>query len=118
MPNMYDSAYDLEKAIRESVEFQELKQAFETVMNDSAAKKMFEDFRDTQMQLQEKQMQGLEISEEEVEKAKSIVELVQQHEAISRLMEKEQRLNIVINEISRIITKPLEELYGAEEAKH
>lgn len=113
MPNIYDSAYDLEKAIRESSEFQSLKEAYEAVMNDETAKQMFENFRDTQMALQEKQMQGEEISEEEVEKARQVVELVQQHEDISKLMEEEQRLNQVINDISGIITKPLEELYGA-----
>ncbi|UFU00470.1 YlbF family regulator [Radiobacillus kanasensis] len=112
MANMYDSAYDLEKAIRNSDEFQALKQAYETVMADEQAKKMFDDFRKTQIELQEKQMQGQEITEEEVEKARKVVELVQQHEQISNLMEQEQRLNVVINDVSRIITKPLEELYG------
>ncbi|AIF42689.1 MULTISPECIES: YlbF family regulator [Virgibacillus] len=115
MPNIYDSAYDLEKAIRESEEFKDLKNAYDAVMNDPTAKQMFENFRDTQMALQEKQMQGQEITEEEVEKARQVVELVQQHEEISKLMEQEQRLNLVINDVSRIITKPLEELYGMPE---
>ncbi|AUJ25701.1 MULTISPECIES: YlbF family regulator [Virgibacillus] len=114
MPNIYDSAYDLETAIRESEEFKALKHAYDEVMNDSSAKQMFDNFRETQMTLQEKQMQGQEISEEEVEKARQVVEVVQQHKAISKLMEEEQRLNMVINDISRIITKPLEELYGPE----
>ncbi|API91103.1 MULTISPECIES: YlbF family regulator [Virgibacillus] len=114
MPNIYDSAYDLEKAIRESDEFKSLKQVYDAVMNDPSAKQMFDSFRETQMTLQEKQMQGQEITEEEVEKARQVVEVVQQHEAISNLMEEEQRLNLVINDISRIITKPLEELYGTE----
>lgn len=115
MANIYDSAYDLEKSIRESEEFQALKEAYENVMADESAKNMFEDFRNTQIQLQEKQMQGQEITEEEVEKAKSVVELVQQHAEISKLMEQEQRLNVLINDVSRIITKPLEELYGNQE---
>lgn len=112
MPNIYDSAYDLEKAIRESDEFTQLKEAYDKVMSDASAKQMFENFRDTQMNLQEKQMQGQEISEEEVEKARQVVEIVQQNPDISKLMEEEQRLNLVINEVSQIITKPLEELYG------
>lgn len=114
MPNIYDSAYDLEKAIRESEEFKSLKNAYDAVMNEPSAKQMFDNFRDTQMTLQEKQMQGQEITEEEVERAKKVVELVQQHQGIAKLMEEEQRLNLVINDISRIITKPLEELYGAQ----
>lgn len=114
LANLYDSAYDLEKAIRESVEFNELKTAFQAVMNNPTSRKMFEDFRNTQMELQQKQMQGLNITEQEVENARKIVELVQQHEGIANLMEKEQRLNVVINELSQIITKPLEELYGGQ----
>lgn len=112
---MYESAYDLETAIRESDEFNKLKAAYDVVMDDPSAKQMFENFRDTQMELQQKQMNGEDISEEEVEKARNIVETVQQHEAISKLMEEEQQLNQVINEISQIITKPLEELYGNSE---
>ncbi|WP_156288787.1 YlbF family regulator [Oceanobacillus salinisoli] len=112
MANIHDTAYDLENAIRESEEFNHLKTAYEAVMNNPQAKEMFESFRDTQMQLQEKQMQGLDITEEEVEKARAVVEQVQQHSDISKLMEEEQRLNLLINDISRIITKPLEELYG------
>ncbi|KGX85288.1 YlbF family regulator [Pontibacillus litoralis] len=115
MANMYDYAYDLEKAIRESDEFKGLKQAYEAVMADEQAKQMFDNFRNVQIELQQKQMQGLEITEEEVEKARQVVETVQQHEQISNLMQQEQLLNQVINDISRIITKPLEELYGAEE---
>jgi len=115
VPNIYDSAYDLEKAIRSSEEFTRLKNAYDAVMADESAKQMFDNFRNTQMALQEKQMQGQDISEEEVEQARKVVELVQQHEDISKLMEEEQRLNVVINDVSRIITKPLEELYGNPE---
>lgn len=113
MSNIYDNAYALEKAITESEEFNALKDSFESVMNDEASKQMFEDFRNTQMELQEKQMQGQDITEEEIEKARKVVELVQEHETISKLMEAEQRLNVVINDVSRIITTQLEELYGS-----
>ncbi|MCT1903181.1 YlbF family regulator [Oceanobacillus sojae] len=115
MANLQEQANQLEQALRESTEFQDLKQAYDAVMSDPAAKQMFENFRETQLNLQEKHMQGLDISEEEIEKARQVVETVQQHEAISKLMEEEQKLNNVINEISQIITKPLEELYGAAE---
>ncbi|SDC62539.1 Cell fate regulator YlbF, YheA/YmcA/DUF963 family (controls sporulation, competence, biofilm development) [Pelagirhabdus alkalitolerans] len=115
MSAIQESAQALEQAIRNSEEFNGLKDAYDTVMNDEIAKKMFDDFRNTQLELQQKQMQGEEITEEEVEKARKVVETVQQHEQISKLMEEEQRVNDLINEISRTITKPLEELYGSQE---
>ncbi|KGP90027.1 hypothetical protein N780_07310 [Pontibacillus chungwhensis BH030062] len=117
MANIYDHAYELETALRNSEEFTQLQEAYNAVMADEAAKQMFDNFRNTQIELQQKQMQGQEISEEEVEQARKVVETVQQHPQISKLMEQEQRLNQVINDVSRIITKPLEDLYGAGEGE-
>ncbi|MBD8067736.1 YlbF family regulator [Bacillus sp. PS06] len=111
--NLYDVAYDLEKAIRESDEYKTLQQSYNEVNADPAAKTLFESFRDVQMQLQQKQMMGEEISQEEVESAQQLVGQVQQHPSISKLMEAEQRMSMLIGELNKIIMKPLEELYGS-----
>lgn len=111
MSNIYDRAYALEKAIRESNEYKDLKVALEKVLNDETTKKMFEDFRDTQLELQDKQMRGEEIPQEQLDRAQKLFDVVQQHPAISQLMEQEQRLHVVIGDISRIISKPLDDLY-------
>lgn len=110
--NLYDSAYELEKAIRQSNEFNSLKQVYEEVNADPAAKQLFENFRNIQMQLQQKQMMGQNISEQEVQQAQQTVALVQQNPKIARLMEAEQRLSMMIGELNKIIMRPLEELYG------
>lgn len=115
MSVILENANALEQALRDSEEFKGLKAAYDAVMNDEIAKKIFNDFRTTQIDLQQKQMQGLEITEEEVEKARKVVETVQQHEQISNLMAEEQRVNDLINEVSRTITKPLEELYSNQD---
>jgi len=112
--NIYDLAYNLEKGLRESDEFQKLKMAYDNVMNNPSTKRMFDDFRQTQLELQQKQMQGMEITEEEIAQAKRVVDLVQQQEDIAELMNEEQRLNTLISDISKIITKPIEELYGSD----
>ncbi|MGG0738998.1 MULTISPECIES: YlbF family regulator [Niallia] len=111
--NLHDSGYELEKAIRQSDEYTNLKKMYDLVNGDPSAKAMFENFRNIQMQLQQKQMSGIEITQEEVEQAQKTVALVQQHESISKLMEAEQRMSMVIAELNQIIMKPLEELYGA-----
>jgi len=110
--NLHDSAYELERAIRESAEFKNLKQMYDEVNADPSARQMFENFRNIQLHLQQKQMMGQEISQEEVEQAQKTVALVQQHEKISKLMETEQRMSMIIAELNQIIMKPLEELYG------
>lgn len=110
--NLYDSAYALEKAIRESAEYTQLKQMYNEVNADPTAKKMFDQFRQIQMNLQQKQMMGQEITQEEVQKAQSTVALVQQNEKIAHLMQAEQRMSMIIGELNQLIMKPLEELYG------
>lgn len=113
--NLYDVAYDLEKAIRESDEFKRLHLLYDNVNQDESAKRMFDNFRDVQMNLQQKQMMGEDITDEEVEQAQKTMTLVQQHNTISQLMEAEQRMSMLIGEVSKIMMKPLEELYGTME---
>lgn len=111
--NLHDAAYELEKAIRSSNEYASLRKIYDEVNADPSAKQMFENFRNLQLELQQKQMMGQEITQEEVEQAQKTVALVQQHEKIAQLMEAEQRMSMIIGELNQIIMKPLEELYGA-----
>ncbi|MDQ0268962.1 YlbF family regulator [Cytobacillus purgationiresistens] len=113
--NLHDSAYEMEKVIRESDEYTALKKAFDEVNADPSAKAMFDNFRNVQMELQQKQMAGQQITQEEVDQAQKTVALVQQHEQISKLMEAEQRMSMAITELNKIIMKPLEDLYGSAE---
>ncbi|WHY02005.1 YlbF family regulator [Neobacillus sp. DY30] len=110
--NLYDAAYALEKAIRQSDEYKQLQQMYHEVNADPTAKNMFDQFRQIQMNLQQKQMMGQEISEQEVQQAQSTVAVVQQNEKIARLMQAEQRMSMIIGELNQLIMKPLEELYG------
>ncbi|MGG5253361.1 YlbF family regulator [Neobacillus sp. SM06] len=110
--NLYDAANELEKAIRSSEDYNQLKQAYQDVNADELTRNMFHQFRQIQMNLQQKQMMGQDISQAEVEEAQKSVALVQQNERISRLMQAEQRMSMVIGELNQVIMKPLEELYG------
>jgi cell fate (sporulation/competence/biofilm development) regulator YlbF (YheA/YmcA/DUF963 family) len=110
--NLYDVAYNLEKALRGSDEFKTLKRLYDEVNADESASKMFENFRNIQLNLQQKQMSGEEITEEEIQQAQKSVQLVQQHEKIAQLMAAEQRLSMLVTELNKIIMKPLEEMYG------
>lgn len=73
--NFYDVAYDLENALRGSEEFTRLKNLYDEVNADESAKRMFENFRDVQLRLQQKQMAGEEITQEEVRRLKKQLRL-------------------------------------------
>ncbi|MBB6449553.1 cell fate (sporulation/competence/biofilm development) regulator YlbF (YheA/YmcA/DUF963 family) [Geomicrobium halophilum] len=113
--NLHDKAYELARALRESDEFQTLKALHEEVEEDDVASRMLTNFRNIQLELQDKQMQGEQPSEEEITQAQKQYEMVQQHEVISKLMEQEQKMSTVIGDMNKIITEPLESLYGSPE---
>lgn len=112
MSNIYDKAQELKKVFAQSEEFLTLQSLHNQIESDEIARKMLENFRNLQLDLQQKQMQGIQITEEEAQKAQQQFELVQQHELISKLMEAEQRLSVIIGDINKIITEPLEAIYG------
>jgi cell fate (sporulation/competence/biofilm development) regulator YlbF (YheA/YmcA/DUF963 family) len=57
-------------------------------------------------------MQGEEISEQEMMDAQTKMMNVQQNELIMELMQEEQRMHQLVTEVTKIIMKPLEELYA------
>ncbi|MFK3938611.1 YlbF family regulator [Alkalihalobacillus sp. NPDC078783] len=115
MAQLQDKAQELKQALAESDEFKSLQSLHNQINEDEIAKKMLDNFRQLQLELQQKQMQGIQISEEEAQQAQQQFELVQQHELISKLMEAEQQLSVIIGDINKVITEPLEEIYGTPE---
>ncbi len=109
--NIHDVAYELQKAIAENDDFKTLKESYAAVQADTASKNLFDEFRTMQLSLQQKMMQGQEITEEDNQQAQEVVARIQQDAKITKLMETEQRLNVVIGDVNKIIMKPLEELY-------
>ncbi|WP_062352338.1 YlbF family regulator [Bacillus kwashiorkori] len=110
--NIMDSALVLEKAVRESDEFTQLKARYQQLYADDSARQMFDNFRNVQMKLEEKRMMGEPIPDDEVQYAQQLVAVIQQNEKIVALMEAEQRMSMVIGEINKVVMKPLEELYN------
>ncbi|WP_028402494.1 YlbF family regulator [Ectobacillus panaciterrae] len=110
--NMYDAAYALQKAITENPDFLSLKQSYAAVQADPQAKQLFDQFRAVQMELQQKMVQGQQITEADNAKAQQIVAQVQQNQKISQLMQAEQRMNLLVGDLNKIILKPLEDIYG------
>lgn len=115
--NLYDIANNLESNLRQSEQYNELKNAYQVVKDTPASQELFDKFRMIQLELQQKQMQGQEITETEVEAAQKLAQEVQGNEHISALIESEQRMSVVINDLNEIITGPLRDLYQDEAPK-
>ena len=111
MSNLYDTANQLERELRQSEEFAAVKSAFEAVQQSEEAKALFEEFRDMNVKFQQKQMNGEELTEEDMDYANDLYQKASSNEAIQTLMQAEQRLNVMMQDINRILTTSLQELY-------
>ncbi|AVQ35836.1 MULTISPECIES: YlbF/YmcA family competence regulator [Staphylococcus] len=110
--NLYDHANQLEQALRESDEYQAIQNAYAKVKENEESKKLFDEFRETQLSFQQKQMQGEEIGEEELQKAQEQAQQIENDSNISELMSAEQNMSQIFQEINQIIVKPLDEIYA------
>ncbi|PTI69180.1 YlbF/YmcA family competence regulator [Staphylococcus succinus] len=110
--NLHDHANQLEQALRESDEYQAIQNAYAKVKENQESKELFDEFRETQLSFQQKQMQGEEIGEEELQKAQEQAQKIENDSNISELMTAEQNMSQIFQEINQIIVKPLDEIYA------
>ncbi|MEC1180834.1 YlbF family regulator [Metasolibacillus meyeri] len=111
MINIYDDINRLEATFRNTNEFKLLQETVEAVRGDEEAKNLFTSFRDIQVKLQQKQMAGEELLEDELAYAQKAAQLAQQNVKILAMLEAEMGLSRVIEEVNRILTKPVQALY-------
>lgn len=90
--NIYDKAYELAKALKESEEALLLKAAKLEAEADAVAKAMLDDFRERQNFLQQKMMAGEEPSAEDMEKMSKLYEVITLNPLIGKLMDAERGL--------------------------
>lgn len=111
MVNIHDTANQLEKDLRETSQYTELKEAHTNVMNDEEAAAILDEFQSLQQNLHEKQHSGEEITEEEAQEAQVLPIKMNSNELTKDLMDKEQALNALLTEVNTIIMKPVQEIY-------
>lgn len=110
--NIYDTANQLEREVRELEEFKALEAAYEDLKKNEASFQLFKDFQNLQVRLQQKQMTGEEFTEEDAKEMQDIAEKIQADEAITVILQKEQALSVIMNEITALMMKPVQDLYG------
>ena len=71
----------------------------------------FTNFRDIQLKLQQKQVAGEEIEEDELVYVQKAAQLAQQNVKILAMLEAEMALSTVIEEVNRILVQPIQSLY-------
>ncbi|KAA8999709.1 YlbF family regulator [Paenibacillus spiritus] len=114
--NIYDKAHELAQAIKESTEVADIMAAMKLVEADPASREMLDNFRTSQLELQQRMMEGDMPAPEEMEKMEKLFEVLNLNLGIRRLFEAERRLSGVIEDVNKIIAESLQHLYGPEQA--
>lgn len=109
--NIYDDLNKLEATFRQTNEFSEVEEAVEAVKADAEALELFKSFRQVQIELQEKQAQGEQPSEEELVAAQQTAQQAQENEKIMKMLEAEMKLSGLLEEVNRVLMKPVQNLY-------
>jgi len=112
--NVYDHAHALAKAIKTSGEYRAFKQAQENLEKDGAAKEMLADFRKKQWELNSKKLRGEKISSEEEKALSKAWEIIQFNKTVKEYLEKEYRFSVLLSDVQKIITEPLEDFISLE----
>lgn len=111
MINIYEDINKLQVTFRKTKEYEALKETVDAVRSDEEAKALFTNFRDIQIKLQQKQVAGEEIQEDELVYVQKAAQLAQQNVKILAMLEAEMALSTVIEEVNRILVQPIQSLY-------
>lgn len=111
MINIYEDINKLEATFRKTQEFKALQESVEEVRADEESRVLFTNFRDIQMKLQQKQAAGEELLEDEYVYLQKTAQLAQQNPKILAMLEAEMAMSTVLEEVNRILVKPIQTLY-------
>lgn len=105
--NVYDKAHELARALTDSSEWKALVEARALLEADEQVKNMYISLRNKQMELQQKQMSGQELTQEDVEAWQKQYEITAMHSDVSKVLQAEQRFSQIFEDIQKILYEAL-----------
>ena len=110
MSNIYDSANELSRGLRELPEYKAVKEAKDAIQADAEANKIFEDYIAFQQEIQMMAQTGQMPDASFQGKMDSISKQIEGNELVSSFFNKQQQLSIYLSDIERIVFEPISEL--------
>lgn len=112
---VYDKAYELKKALMESQEIKDYRESLERVKANPTNKRMLDDFRKKQIELQAEQFSGNEPNKDKVEQLEKLYSVISLNSDIRKFLQCEYRFSVLMNDISKIISEAVDMDLGFEE---
>lgn len=111
MADILKTAGELRDELASSDEFTALQRSYNIMKADAEAYDLFKQFQEMQLKLQQKQMQGQQPDQDEMNQAQDLAGKVREKDTIKDLMEKEKDVNQLLAKLNNEITKPIQGLY-------
>ncbi|TCP53773.1 cell fate (sporulation/competence/biofilm development) regulator YlbF (YheA/YmcA/DUF963 family) [Tumebacillus sp. BK434] len=113
--NPYDKAHELARALQSSQEFQLLHDLKKCVDQDPAVKKMLDDFRRRQWDLETRRLMGEEIIESDLEQMTRLQEALSVNETARRYLEAEYRFGMIYSDVHKILGEAVRDVIAQPE---
>ena len=110
MSNIYDSANELSRGLRELPEYKAVKAAKDAIQADEQASKIFADYLAFQQEIQVMAQTGQMPDTPFQEKMQSFSKQIQENALLSDFFAKQQQLSIYLSDIEKIVFEPVSEL--------
>ena len=110
MSNIYDSANELSRGLRELPEYKSVKAAKDAIQADEQASKIFADYLAFQQEIQVMAQTGQIPDGSFQEKMQSFSKQIQENALLSDFFAKQQQLSIYLSDIEKIVFEPVSEL--------
>lgn len=110
--NIYDTANELSRQLRETQEYQGLKKAFEALKADSDTFDTFKKFQQAQADAQYKQMTGQQPTDDEIKNIQNLAKEVSGKKVVQDLMNQERQVDSMLQQLNKTITSPIQDLYS------
>lgn len=110
MSNIYDSANELSRGLRELPEYKAVKAAKDAIQADNQASKIFAGYLAFQQEIQVMAQTGQMLDASFQEKMQSFSKQIQENALLSDFFAKQQQLSIYLSDIEKIVFEPVSEL--------
>lgn len=108
--NVYDEVNNLGRAIKESKEFIEYKEAKERVNSVEGLKSQIDEFEKIRYEEQVLALQGEKQSEEKMKKLQELYQILVKNPEVKDYFDKEVRFNVMMADVNKIIGEAIKEV--------
>lgn len=105
--NIYDKANEFAGLLRNAPEVVEYREAMKKLNANETNKKMVDDFRKKQFEIYSMQMQGIEVSKEQMNMIENLGKVISMNPEVMQFMQAEYKFSVMWEDINKILQEAI-----------